>query len=462
MPGDATILEGPVTPAPIFAYRAIRSIFFASPDSSPEYHTNKENIIPTYMPSPAKHKSPTPKSPQLTPSQKRKRDGIVDGGAVLSPTKGILRTPGQATPRAKSLKDVSVKFKSISPEARIPDALVQGESSSKTDTKAAVDSEIDSTTTAQPVKSEKQAAHKQDTKSDTAASTYTFAPAALETYMAQTEKEMKRLVKYGQKMREYARKKDAENQELKEMIQELRRENERLRRQVSITGDSVAADDRNDVPTTRRDEQGKSSTRRESLMAKAVSPALRNKNRGHVRAEVDRVETTVRDHTLNFKDVKPQPQPLRSSSVAALTTASITSEEAPNPPSQRISSLPTTNTGAASTSTSSKIVSNLTSHKSDVAPSTSTPSAPGAASNTGTLRLAPERAAAARERLRLRAEARKASAAGPDPAGVSGVDKDLLPSGPGGSAPRRHSSQKAERESGKEVDEPSSVDWLNL
>ena len=36
--------------------------------------------------------------------------------APSSPTRSILRVPGQATPRSQSMKDVNVTFKELSPE----------------------------------------------------------------------------------------------------------------------------------------------------------------------------------------------------------------------------------------------------------------------------------------------------------------------------------------------------------
>ena len=403
MPGDVTILEGPVTPAPIFAYRAIRSIFFASPESSPEhYNYNKENIIPTFTNSPSKTNANVHKSPKSTPLQKRKRDElVVNGGAVLSPTKGILRTPGLATPRAKSLRDVNVKFKSVSPEFRRVNAAVKNNGSSKLIAQNTPQDSRPAKSTgdpviAQPAQWETTPLQNEADKPIPATSTRQFTPATIEAYMTQTEKEMKRLIRYGKKMREYALKKDAENQELKIMIDDLRRENERLRL-------GAAASDNNNGKVSldvRRVEKelGKKSTREtEIIKSKAISPTLENNNRGYVREEVDRVETTVKSQVL--RDVVSRQR-------ASSSTAN----------RERVTSLRASTTQQACSSPALRAPTGLPSNPPNSqpqqfdAPSASLPiaSRKDAPANTGTLRLGPDRAAAARERLRKRAQARKA------------------------------------------------------
>lgn len=55
--------------------------------------------------------------------------------------------------------------------------------------------------------------------------------AAFEAYQKQTEKEMRRLIKYGQQMKEFAYQSDMKNQQLSEMIARLQAENEKLRKE---------------------------------------------------------------------------------------------------------------------------------------------------------------------------------------------------------------------------------------
>ncbi len=403
MPGDITILEGPVTPAPLFAYRAIRSIFFASPDSPEHYNYNKENIVPVYATSPTKTRTTVPKSPQTTPMQKRKRDElVVNGGAVLSPTKGILRTPGLATPRAKSLRDVNVKFKSVSPEVRRANAVAQNNSPSKPKAQEALQavrpakSTNDLAIPKQPAKSEVKALTVEAEKPAHASSICPLTPATIEAYMAQTEKEMKRLIRYGKKMREYALKKDAENQELTIMIDDLRRENERLRLGNSASSNNVSRSAPLELTSVEK-EPVKKDRKADDIKSKAISPALRNKNRGYVREEVDRVETTV--NGLALKDVVSRhrsssstanPKYLDSQNPSAVQRACSSSALPAATPMLNNPPYPPLHDNAQGRPLPSVLASNQ-------------------AAYTGTLRLAPDRAAAARERIRKRTEARKAS-----------------------------------------------------
>lgn len=66
-----------------------------------------------------------------------------------------------------------------------------------------------------------------------------MADADFDGYMAQTEKEIRRLIKYGQKWREYSRRQDAENARLKGLVEDLQRENERLRRKGDTGSENV-------------------------------------------------------------------------------------------------------------------------------------------------------------------------------------------------------------------------------
>ncbi|EXJ62460.1 hypothetical protein A1O7_02897 [Cladophialophora yegresii CBS 114405] len=462
MPGDATILEGPVTPAPLFAYRALRSIFFTSPDSSPEYH-NKDNIVPIYANSPTKSKVTLADAPRVTPPQKRKRDSSnVD--AILSPTKGILRTPGLATPRAKYLKDINVKFKSVSPEVRRSEPVVGAESTSNAGfddtTRAARPSSCSQPAT--PNSSQEQLVENMvqlsTSNAPTASRPCGLLPGALESYMAQTEKEMKRLIRYGKKMREYALKKDAENQELKIMIEELRQQNERLKNDISKPSiakkDLFAAlsheqEDRNETQQCRLAQTQTRTSKAKDTITREISPALRTKNRGHVREEVDRVETTVRVQTMKNSPARGRSPSLALKPVTSFSQTTSGLHRRCSSPAKIVISVKPSN-GAAPQRTGPAT-------SSVPASTTSVGFGP---SNSGTLRLPPDRAAAARERLRRRAEARKASAdtdalTDTNTARDTGAAKDPVPQ------------QKQPIGRAKEIDpmtgtdEPS-FDWANL
>lgn len=485
MPGDETVFEAPVTPAPLFAYRAIRSIFFASPESSPE-HENKENIAPvSVVASPVKSKCGAgEESTPMTPSQKRKRmpdgRGAAAGDVLLSPMKGILRTPGQATPRAKYLKDVNVKFKSVSPEVAVgrenkveagrrENVIVPVHGSSKTQHQNPPQAQRPSkpksrVTTLETVSQgsdppkQKHPGPESMAKSESivpASEAEALSSAAIEAYVQQTEKEMKRLVRYGQKMREYARKQDAENQELKLMIEQLQRENARLKKE-SVTASRLE-----------KEEDGQHKVSRER-MGKDEDAIVGKKIRGYVREGVDQVEATVRGHprhlsfppyvpekgegrdevpwwmgetrktnrsssqnpSLNLNDAsgkladtRTKHSSLKSSAPSSSTAATSKSIRQPmthstfnvtsttNPPPTRSNLLPiqqpSTSTPKGALPTLAPFPNPEAEAEADAGPAPS--AGTGAGAGAGSIRLPPDRLAAARERLRRRTEARKAS-----------------------------------------------------
>ncbi|ETI23693.1 hypothetical protein G647_05496 [Cladophialophora carrionii CBS 160.54] len=467
MPGDATILEGPVTPAPLFAYRALRSIFFATPDSSPDYH-NKENMVPIYAHSPTKSKMILADAPRVTPPQKRKRDGS-NGDAILSPTKGILRTPGLATPRAKYLKDINVKFKSVSPEIRRSESVVGANSTSNAGFDGTTRAVRPSRSACVPPSSSQpgtsNAAQEEPVENAGQLSAGKTAvtcppcgpfPGALESYMAQTEKEMKRLIRYGKKMREYALKKDAENQELKTMIEELRQQNERLKSDKS--NPSHAAKDlrvelshdqegENEAAARKQAQTQTRTSKAENSITREISPALRTKNRGHVREEVDRVETTVRVQAMKNSPARGRSPSLALKPVPSASQTTLDVRRRCSSPARIVTSVKPSD--GAAPQKAGPTASSVPAYTTSAGPS-----------NSGTSRLAPDRAAAARERLRKRAEARKASAdADPLPGMEHATDaraaKDPVPQQklPLGTA--------KEKEPMAGTDEPS-FDWANL
>jgi type II secretory pathway component PulJ len=522
MPGEETILDGPVTPAPVFAYRALRGIFFTSPESSPE-HDNKENLTPAYLAtssSPEKRKIMDGAVP-WTPSQKRKRDSSSGAMAILSPTKGILRTPGLATPRAKFLKDINVKFKSASPEEaakqkqqkeKIETATVLGAEDKLSRTKdgeakgqrAAVRApkpmhDIAPTNKAarsqSPVKAEQVPVPAKDKDNRVASNhqgtTAILSSCAIEAYMAQTEKEMKRVVKYGQKMREYARKKDAENQELKSMIEQLRRENERLllrAHQCQSRPDLLPETQSQHEAEKKRDDKiarepgGCVRVREEVDRVEARSQIQVNKRRSGHRAEI-RIEEESRRKTNTSADSISTSTSARVASVSSsavgkeqeqgrLRSGISTSASARRVPSasvavaepaKKTSSRPTGGheeflplpIRSASGTASQSHMNVCAKDKTNTNTKTNT---------AGSTHLAPDRLAAARERLRLRAESRKASAEQQDHGHGYGyadgqkegilieIEPDDAIAGP------RSSDRPAKHESR----EQSLVDWANL
>lgn len=483
MPGDETIFEGPVTPAPLFAYRALRSIFFASPESSPEPE-NKENIPPvTYTTSPMKSISAvTEPVAQLTPSHKRKWNGAgsMGGGSILSPTKGILRTPGLATPRAKYLKDISVKFKSVSPEAvdkraietaKADQAIVPKPKARDTKQAATVRS-CKSVSDLSFPQTQQCAQEQPSSKSLATVSTCAIdilSPTAIEAYMVQTEKEMKKLVRYGQKMREFARKKDTENQELRAMVEQLKKENERLRTTVPVNPESRMERDR-----------------QERRIHEVTSPAvLRARNRGYVREEVDRVEATVRSQVkipnLQVTNASASQHPeRRKEQYEIVIAADPDSKPSSNNPDRDVFNTSPTSVSPRTSSTkpAEHLASSLdsrskhiTGHNNNaVLPVSSATTSTAAAAGMGTTRLPPDRLAAARDRLRRRAEARKTSAEIDAPMqglGESlGQDQDVL----GHPVKAKEVSLDSDRPQGKgkgdgeaeHRQEESQFDWANL
>ncbi|KAK4945628.1 hypothetical protein LTR10_015247 [Elasticomyces elasticus] len=413
MPGEATILEGPVTPAPVFAYRAVRGIFFGSPDSSPE-HDNKENVDPTPVSSPQKLGMMDERL-QLTPSHKRKRDGgatiLSPSKAMLSPTKGILRTPGLATPRAKLLKEINVKFKSVSPESA-QQKPAAAKNAGNTNTNRGASSNKDSgyilrvsksMGDLEPAKKELKVVAQTKNGLPPTTNTTAFPPSAMDAYMQQTEKEMKKLVRYGQKMREYARKKDAENVELKSMVEHLQRENERLRRAV-------------DGEFQRTQDQDKSG----NVYAGTVQGSGRIASTGLKlpKQSVKQENVTQRSATQQLRQPSASNTVSGTKSGPELSTAKHRTPSDHQQPPASISFHPKSKTDflnnalpvrSASSGAPTQPSARTTTGNTHTNKNAAAALANIANTGTGSTRLAPDRLAAARERLRQRAEARKSS-----------------------------------------------------
>ena len=232
MPIEETLLDPPVTPAPIFAYRALKGWFIGSPDSSPERDNNKENIMPLSSRLKSIDEVPGQRTPIISP-YKRKRYSDPQ----VSPTKSILRTPGAPTPRAKSLRDVNVKFKSVSPDIRMKSAPVAAKVAPQS-TVAGPNKVIAKTVgEAAPTQTTQPEAKIQ--AQQIAAIPSAISESELDELVRRTGKEMKRLIKYGHKWRELARRQDEENAKLRVLLETAERETRRLEAALRKTGNGT-------------------------------------------------------------------------------------------------------------------------------------------------------------------------------------------------------------------------------
>lgn len=234
MPLEDTVLEPPATPAPVFAWRAFKSAVWGSPESSPE-HENKENVPLHHL-----HLKSLDGTTDAAPSSplKRKRDSQP----LVSPTKSILRTPGVPTPRTKSLRDINVKFKSLSPELRLreqpqPKAGVQNAEVEATSRRKVLRVEVRKDNARQDDKPAQKALPSTQNKLGTAPGTTDsqIHDADFQNYCRRTEKETKKLLRHNQRLRDYGRQADAENLKLKKLLEEAQRENRRMTTSLNST-----------------------------------------------------------------------------------------------------------------------------------------------------------------------------------------------------------------------------------
>jgi hypothetical protein len=235
---ESQIPEAPETPAPIFAYRALKGILFGSPDYDNE-DEDKENIAPEIpipkikeslqkpsqksevSSSPLRSKSPNNRARQthpVLPSARKRRQ--------LSPTKSILRTPGIPTPRRQN---ANVTFKDVRPSVS-PTTVTTKLLAAKSKATAAKSTEkgarvLAKTTTADVPREDTKAA---DIAGPLPVPVYDMG--SVDAYLTSTEREMKKLVRYSQRMREYARVSQQQNAALRKERDELKRELEELRK----------------------------------------------------------------------------------------------------------------------------------------------------------------------------------------------------------------------------------------
>ena len=231
--------DAPETPAPIFAYRALKGILFGSPDYDDE-DEDKENVAPAIPDTSVKGvlriaardatmgSTPVRPKPIQSPSnQTRDRHPVSPSPRKrrqMSPTKSILRTPGIPTPRRQN---VNVTFRdvrpSISPVAvTVKLQAVQNESKAAISSKKAINTISATTRTAPP------AGEKAEDEVGVLPVQF-YDTSSIDAYLNSTEREMKKLVRYSQRMKEYARVSQQENVALRRERDGLRREIEELR-----------------------------------------------------------------------------------------------------------------------------------------------------------------------------------------------------------------------------------------
>src|ERR1700722_7429286 len=239
------ILDAPETPAPVLAYRALKGILFGSPDYDEE-DEDKENITPA-----------TPIEKPKKAVQKVDRRGRVDSSSLqlnlaqlpnarrreeyqvspsprkrrqVSPTKSILRTPGIPTPRRQNInvtfKDVRLSASPTAVNAKLLPA--RKEPTAATQSPQATKVDVHTTGSAPP-----GTVNAAEEAEILPAPVYDMS--AVDAYLTSTEREMKKLVRYAQKMKEYARVSQQENAALKVEINQLKRELEELRKAKTMT-----------------------------------------------------------------------------------------------------------------------------------------------------------------------------------------------------------------------------------
>lgn len=259
--GHPTMLaDAPQTPAPVFAYRALRSIVFGETNDSDLdlSDSEKENSQPSRKPKPpgGNRGPPTPKSqtnravasrkenavkvekkPESAPTT-AKSQVVKENAAPMpstparrpsrlnpSPSKSILKVSGPGgigTPRKQG---ASVSFMGVKRRASTESRTSScGKGETPVPTKAATAGK----------KAEKP--RSEDT-ADVVEPKDGATPAMVDkAYVASTEREMKRLVLRGQQAREYAKDLQGKLLDVKQELAKVTRQNELLRREMAGQG----------------------------------------------------------------------------------------------------------------------------------------------------------------------------------------------------------------------------------
>ena len=430
---DQTFLDDPVTPAPIFAYRAVSHWIFGSPDpnTSPERQVsinNKENVSPQ-RPGTIKEEIEKCRYTSILSPQKRKRGNEPLSmplspsktlGVPLSPSKGILRTPGVLTPRAKSLRDVKVKFRSLSPEVRrkevvaeivLRDVDIMGQKSGYEEKKSKK-----VRTVSEPVTKQMTVAAARPREQEPAM----VLLSEYETYTKNTEKEMRRLIKRNQKYKDYARILDEDNMQLKQLLEQAQKDNALLERKLRLIESGRTTNQQLTVP----DADARDLTSQRNLPGHAVS-GLRNASRKDFEIPQSTEDRSKRQKLRDPAVSKPnlatslekRLSDLRHSSVPSLTTNALPTRP-PKPKHEishpsKVSQKPAFPDIRSLSSSAPVVPSPLTALAQRLEPNPSP-------HTSARCNLAPERYSAARQRLLQRQQARKPSAAAHAPS----EDKD--------------------------------------
>ena len=236
---DSQVPDAPETPAPIFAYRALKGILFGSPDDDDE-DEDKENVAPA-IPDPTEKGAQQvtardaamgltpvrPKPTQLPSNQTRERQPVSPSPRKrrqMSPTKSILRTPGIPTPRRQN---VNVTFRDVRPSIS-PVAVTAKLQAAQNESKAVISSERSINTTRATIATAPPGSGKAGDEVGVLP-VQVYDTSSIDAYLKSTEREMKKLIRYGQRMKEYARVSQQENVALRKERDDLMREIEKLR-----------------------------------------------------------------------------------------------------------------------------------------------------------------------------------------------------------------------------------------
>ena len=215
------LLDAPDTPAPLFAYRALKSVLFGSHDDEYGDENDKENIplqTRTNTVSISSEELPSKTNSSIPPRPSPRR--------MLSPAKSILRTPGIPTPRRQK---VSVKFKDVKQTSMSLGTVAKGfvPEHKASLQRAEIPATLSSETKASTGQITEPATNPQFSKFESEPETY-YNVKEIDAYIAATEREMKKLVRYGQRMREYARLSQKESVTLKRELDNVKKANEIL------------------------------------------------------------------------------------------------------------------------------------------------------------------------------------------------------------------------------------------
>lgn len=242
---DHTLIDDPKTPAYKFAYRAFRGMLYGEPDDSPvkpthddrEYKEKENDFLQVTKAGEGpvvKRKSPSRQRDETTPKRQRM--------IAASPSKSILRNPNLPTPRRTQSRDLTVTFKdlsrSLTPELRRDTAPSRtSPSPTRIHTMSLTASrDVQKSLTADFVTAKKVP----DAHTSAGENCVEF---DLQTYIAQTEKEIRKLIKYGQKMRDIAKQQKADNERLKQTLGDVRKDNEVLKKTLARADSTRGADD---------------------------------------------------------------------------------------------------------------------------------------------------------------------------------------------------------------------------